>query len=161
MFTNDIPALFESLCIELELEHWSFEFDNARRRNGICRFSTKTIGLSVHFATRNSKEQVEETLRHEIAHAKVGPGHGHDHVWKEMAIKCGSFGERCTGMAESERTEALGSVVRSEGPYKLDCPKCGFHGSKFRWKIGVSYACPKCSPKRYSANHLLVMTYKP
>ena len=57
---------------------WRFGFDLAPARGGICRYATKQITLSVSYCLKASKQEVIDVLLHEIAHAIVGPGHGHD-----------------------------------------------------------------------------------
>src|SRR5690242_13087862 len=68
------------------LEGWSFAFNRSKRDLGICRFGPRLIELSVHFVERNAGKVVRDTLLHEIAHALVGPGHGHDAVWRRMCL---------------------------------------------------------------------------
>jgi predicted SprT family Zn-dependent metalloprotease len=45
---------------------------------GLCLYEPKAIELSLHFIERNAEDVIRDTLLHEIAHALVGPGHGHD-----------------------------------------------------------------------------------
>lgn len=73
---------------------WTFAFDLASRRAGVCRYDAKRIGLSVSFCLRAPLAEVEDTLLHEIAHAIVGPKHGHDAVWRAEARAIGCSGER-------------------------------------------------------------------
>ena len=49
----------------------------------------KKISFSRNFIKNSSKEDIQDTILHEIAHAIVGPKHGHDKVWKAMASKLG------------------------------------------------------------------------
>ena len=42
-----------------------------------------------------AQEDIQDTILHEIAHAIVGPKHGHDKVWKVMASKLGCSAKRC------------------------------------------------------------------
>jgi SprT-like family len=88
-------ALALELMKEHGLEFWYFEFDNAKRRFGICRYNRRTIGLSRNLVLLSNKEQVKDTILHEIAHALVGPGYGHSWVWKRMALEIGCDGNRC------------------------------------------------------------------
>lgn len=74
---------------------WRVEFDSAKRRAGVCRFDTSTIGLSAPLTAVHSEGEVRDTILHEIAHALAGPGHGHDATWRTIAILIGSNGERC------------------------------------------------------------------
>ena len=39
-------------------------------------------------------ENIKEIVLHELGHALVGPGHGHDDEWQAMAVKVGSNGKR-------------------------------------------------------------------
>ena len=74
---------------------WRFGFDLAPARGGICRYAAKQITLSVSYCLKASKQEVMDVLLHEIAHAIVGPGHGHDATWKAAARRIGCTAERC------------------------------------------------------------------
>jgi predicted SprT family Zn-dependent metalloprotease len=74
------------------LTDWALQFDNARVRAGICRYSARTIGLSKHFVAANTLERVRTTVLHELAHALVGPGHNHDRVWQAKCLAIGGDG---------------------------------------------------------------------
>ena len=59
---------------------WTFCFDHAKRRFGNCKYSKRQIRMSRHFL-QNPKitmKNVRNTMLHEVAHAIVGEGHGHD-----------------------------------------------------------------------------------
>lgn len=74
---------------------WRFEWDNAARRFGQCRYSTKTISMSRQLTIQRSPDAIRNTMLHEIAHA-LTPGHGHDAVWRAKAISLGCDGKRCS-----------------------------------------------------------------
>jgi predicted SprT family Zn-dependent metalloprotease len=93
---------------------WKFEFDKGRRRFGVCKYRKKLIGLSKQLTELNSLETVKDTILHEIAHALVGIGHGHDHVWKNKAIEIGCNGKRCYGE----------HVILPTGNYEAYCRYC-------------------------------------
>src|SRR5580704_1150694 len=84
-----------------ELDEWEFGINTNVRRAGVCYYPTKNtrgrIELSSHFAERNSDEMIRDTILHEIAHALVGPGHGHDAVWQAKCVEIGAKPERCYG----------------------------------------------------------------
>ena len=102
---------------------WRFEFDNARRRFGCCHRHQNLITLSREIVLRNGIEQVEDTIRHEIAHALCPPKEGHGYVWKQMCEKVGANPERCY---DSELVDA------PEGDWRATCGVCGKVHYKFR-----------------------------
>ena len=73
---------------------WQLAFDLAPARGGLCRYAEKQITLSVTYCLKASKEEIVDTILHEIAHAIVGPGHGHNATWKAAAQRIGCTAER-------------------------------------------------------------------
>lgn len=134
MKLEDAKALAE-LWMEFHglAKSWLFEFDNAKRRFGLCSFRKKTISLSRHLIELNSESEVEETILHEIAHALVGPRHGHDLVWKKKALAIGCNGKRCYDLG----------VVEPKSKYLLICSNCGEISKRNRKPI-QSTACGRC-----------------
>jgi hypothetical protein len=130
----------KELALELMKFHgltekgWRFEFDNAKRRFGVCRYRTKTIGLSKHLVSLNEVARVKNTILHEIAHA-LTPGHHHDFVWRTKAIEIGCDGNRCYSSDE---------VERPQGNFIAVCVGCGHEHYKFRTPKRTS-SCGKCS----------------
>ena len=74
---------------------WTFGFDLAPSRAGVCRYNERRIDLSVSYCLAATRADIEDTILHEIAHAIVGPRHNHDAVWKAKALEIGCVGERC------------------------------------------------------------------
>lgn len=122
---------------------WRFEFDSAKRRFGVCRYRTKTIGLSKHLVSLNEVARVKNTILHEIAHA-LTPGHHHDFVWRAKAIEIGCDGNRCYSSDE---------VERPQGNFVAVCVGCGHEHYKFRTPKRTS-SCGKCSNK-FNPNTIL------
>jgi predicted SprT family Zn-dependent metalloprotease len=89
-----------TLATELMEEHglrdWTVTLDRAKTRAGSCRWTGREISLSSHLTRLHDEAEVRDTILHEIAHALVGPGHGHDAVWRARAVAIGSSGRRCT-----------------------------------------------------------------
>lgn len=71
---------------------WTFGFDLAASRAGVCRPREKRVNLSVSFCLKATRWEIEDTLLHEIAHAIVGQRHGHDAVWRAKAVELGGSG---------------------------------------------------------------------
>jgi len=112
----------KQLAIQLMDKHglldkgWSFEFDTAKRRFGVCRFRSKRIGLSEPLTEANDVAQVQDTILHEIAHAIAGFAAGHGPEWKKVCVRIGCKPERCYS---SEDTTTIA------GKYRAVCGGCG------------------------------------
>ena len=132
------------LMQEHELEDWSFEFDNAKKRFGYCSYTDNTISLSEKLVEMNNEQEVEDVIRHEIAHALVGSGHGHDRAWKQKAEEVGADPSRCYDNS---------TVNTPDGNYIVKCPNGCFEREYFKksktvqcaMKDGNSpYYCREC-----------------
>ena len=100
---------------DLIAKGWSFVWDTrAVRRYGQCRYRSKEIGITKKLENINTIEETKDVVLHEIAHALVGRGHGHDYVWKRMCRKVGARPERCYTPEEKG-----GTVKTIKGKYKL------------------------------------------
>jgi predicted SprT family Zn-dependent metalloprotease len=94
------------------LSAWRFAFNQRKTTLGQCRHGPRRIELSVHLLQWNPPEEVRETLLHEIAHALVGRGHGHDAMWRAKAAEVGARPERC------------GQAEMPEGRWRAVCGGC-------------------------------------
>lgn len=73
-----------------DLTNWSFGFNDRKRCLGVCYTNRRRIEVSLDLVRSQMWGEILETIKHEIAHALVGPGHGHDEVWKAAAIRVGA-----------------------------------------------------------------------
>lgn len=93
------PTQALKIAYELLKEHglidWSVTLDQALTRAGQCRFTQREISLSKPLMADLPADQTRDTITHEIAHALVGPAHGHDAVWVAAHRRLGGSGERC------------------------------------------------------------------
>lgn len=99
--------------IDLHLdETWSFGFDNARTRAGLCNYTHKRITVSRHLAARFEDDQIHQTLLHEVAHAIAGSRAGHGPRWKAVAADLGYEGGRLHD----------GAIAEELAPWIGTCP---------------------------------------
>jgi predicted SprT family Zn-dependent metalloprotease len=124
------------------LSDWSFAFDRAVKRWGACWFQRRTISLSIHHVELHDLASVEDTVRHEIAHALAGPDHVHDAVWRAIAI---SVGANPDWREEVEKPPP--------GRWQANCPNCGhlYHRYRDPQKStvparGKIWCCKRCGP---------------
>lgn len=76
---------------------WRFKtYCNTERYTGRCDFADRVIRMNKLTAYINPDHHVENTLRHEIAHALVGIGYGHGPVWQAKAVELGARPSHCT-----------------------------------------------------------------
>ena len=113
---------------------WRFRLETATSRAGICRHNTRIIALSVSFVLRAPWDDIRDTLLHEVAHAIVGAGHGHDVVWQAAARRIGCTANRCS------------TVTHSLKRWMGECRRC-----RDRWfrqrltaKVRQRSICPRC-----------------
>ena len=122
---------------ELDKKGWRFRFDRAKRRAGCCRYLKKEITLAKAYAEQEELKEIKNTILHEIAHALVGPKHGHNEIWKQKALEIGCDAERCH------------YVVFSKPKYKLTCSNSSFEATRYRINQNFlkSRICSKCKGK--------------
>ena len=93
----------------------------------------------------STPEEVEDTLRHEIAHAIDHERRGrtnHDRVWKTLAVACGARPERTfKGDLPDDSIEAA---------YRAVCPSCGATSGMHRQPIHAR-RCRACHAARRPA----------
>ena len=112
------------------LQNWSLKLDHARRRAGLCDYRQKVISLSRHYVRNADIEHVRDTILHEIAHALVGPNHGHDAVWRMKAREIGCTATRCH------------TLEFAAPPWEMYCPMGCFTSPRHRRTANL--VCAKC-----------------
>ncbi len=124
----------EALAIDLMNQHglydWSFAWSKAKRINGTCSHRKKQIRLSAILSPIRNITEVKNTILHEIAHALVGSGHGHDYVWFNKAIEIGCNGQRCSN-----------DKVDIQAKYEANCDCGRVHKAHRRPKRSKSCIC--------------------
>jgi hypothetical protein len=142
----------KQLAIELMTEHglidkrWSFKFDQAKRRYGCCMHSRRIISLSSPLTQIRKDDKVRNTILHEIAHALVGGGHGHDDVWRSKALEIGCNGQRCS------------NDVSIKGNWVGECPNGHVY---YKHRISKAQkSCGICYPSKFNEKYLITFKKK-
>lgn len=134
MNTRDAERMARGLMEQFGLEQWTFKLDNSKRRFGACNTGRRTISLSAPLTRLNTPAEVEDVIRHEIAHAIAPIGSHHNAAWKRACLVTGARPERCYDSS---------TVVQPPAPYRVECPNCGILGSRHRKPRGSAYH-PAC-----------------
>ena len=122
------------------LSGWRLRLDHARRRAGQCDYTNKIISLSRHYVRYAEENHIRDTLLHEIAHALVGPFHGHDAVWRKKAREIGCTATRCH------------TLTFSHAKWKMRCPNGCFEAERHRRSQNL--VCATCRARvEFQLNH--------
>lgn len=124
------------------LQRWKFAFNRNKRQLGVCKSPGPgrpgVIELSVHFVLNNSDADVLDAILHEIAHALVGPQHGHDVFWRSKCLEIG---------ARPERTAH--GVKMPAGKWQAECPGCKRLLHRYRRpKPALEWHCRTCGGEK-------------
>ena len=112
---------------------WTFGFDNAKTRAGLCNYTAKRITVSKYLAARYEDDEIHQVLLHEVAHAMAGSRAGHGERWKATAAELGYEGKRLHD----------GAIADELAPWVGTCPKGHIH---YRYRQPKRLlACGKCS----------------
>lgn len=123
-------------------DSWSFGFDNAKTRAGLCNYTAKRITVSRYLAARFEDDDIHQVLLHEVAHAVAGTRAGHGARWKAVAKELGYEGKRLHD----------GPIADDLAPWIGTCPAGHIH---YRYRRPARpLACGKCS-RRFDAKHLI------
>ncbi len=126
------------------LREWELAIDRAKRRAGYTSHAQRVISLSGPLLELYDAEQVRLLVLHEVAHALVGEGHGHDAVWRTTCLTIGGDG----------RVKVDPSWPAAPPLWVGVCP----NGHRFeRQRRGRTGSCPRCS-RAYDARYLITWT---
>lgn len=136
------------IALHLDPAEWSFGFDNAKTRAGLCNYTRKRITVSRHLAERFDDDAIHQVLLHEVAHAVAGPRSGHGPRWKRVASELGYVGARTHD----------GPVAEELAPWVGTCPAGHVH---FRYRRPARpLSCGRCA-RRYDASKAIEWRKRP
>ena len=98
--------------IRLHLDpRWTFGFDNARTRAGLCNYDKKRITVSRLLAARYEDDEIHQVLLHEVAHAIAGRGAGHGPRWKKISPRPRLRGQAPARRRDRRRARPVGRAL--------------------------------------------------
>ncbi|ROQ37327.1 SprT-like family protein [Frondihabitans sp. PhB188] len=119
---------------------WTFGFDNAKTRAGLCNYASKRITVSRHLAGRYDDDEIHQVLLHEVAHAIAGSRAGHGPKWATTAADLGYIGGRLHD----------GAIASELAPWVGRCPAGHEH---YRYRApSRPLACGRCARRFDDAN---------
>jgi hypothetical protein len=123
------------------LDNWVFALNGRRRQIARCvaphAGRPGRIELSRHYALLLDDAALADSLKHEIAHALVGPGRGHDALWR---AKCKEIGARPVPCGDPPRMPL--------GVWRGSCPVCKKTYDFYRRPRTLLRYCAACGPER-------------
>jgi predicted SprT family Zn-dependent metalloprotease len=126
-------------------QSWTFSFDNAKKRAGLCNYTVRRITVSRYLAARYQDDEVHQILLHEVAHALAGPRAGHGPKWRTIADSLGYDGKRTHD----------GEIADELAPWVGHCPAGHTH---FRYRKPTrAFACGLCG-RGFNRAHLIQWT---
>ncbi|MDN5796507.1 MAG: SprT-like domain-containing protein [Intrasporangium sp.] len=146
MELSEALSVARALVREHGLDGWTVGLDRAKARAAACHFRDRRITLSGHLTALHAEHEVRDSILHEIAHALVGPRHGHDEVWRATALAIGSSGTRCVQDGPAVTGNWWG--------------RCGAgHRTTRHRRPERVMTCAQCSPA-FDVRHLIEWTYR-
>ncbi|WP_166868695.1 MULTISPECIES: SprT-like domain-containing protein [unclassified Salinibacterium] len=125
-------------------DSWTFAFDNAKTRAGLCNFTAKRISVSRYIAQHSEDDEIHQVLLHEVAHAIAGPRAGHGAAWKRVAAELGYEGGRThDGPIASELAPWVGTCPNGHTSYRYRTPtrpsSCGVCSRRFDPSLRIAW----------------------
>lgn len=108
------------------LKAWTFEFDDAVRRAGMCSYGKRRISLSAPLTRIHDEREVRDTILHEVAHAIGAEGEA------RAGVARGGGADRVLGPAvrrpvRAVHRRAMGRGVPGRPPDDAVPPSAGHH----------------------------------
>jgi predicted SprT family Zn-dependent metalloprotease len=145
----DRVRVWAEALIRMHLDpSWSFAFDNAKTRAGLCDYRAKRITVSRYLAARYEDDEIHQVLLHEVAHAMAGHRAGHGPAWKRVSEEIGYEGKRLHD----------GEVAAELAPWRGVCP-AGHEHLRYR-KPTRPLSCGRCG-RGFRQEHLIAWTHHP
>ena len=142
----DRVRIWGEALIRMHLDDtWSFDFDHAKRRAGLCDYTKKRITVSRYLAARFDDDEIHQVLLHEVAHAMAGHTAAHGAAWKRVARDIGYVGG----------TTHRGETAVELAPWVGRCP--AGHVTYRHRRPTRATSCARCS-RTFDSRHVFTWT---
>lgn len=133
---KQVRDLTFKLLTENNLQGWRVRFNpRLTRALGRCWESRKTIEYQPRYMEQNDWAEVEQTIRHEVAHAVAGASARHGARWVRVALQL--------GVKSPSSTSSSATLTRK---FTGTCEGCKQTWQRDRRMLGA--ICPPCRRKR-------------
>ena len=124
---------------------WRFEIcKRAKSRAGVCMHRKKLVKVSAWCFGSMADGKLEDTIRHEVAHAVAGPYAKHGPAWKNAALECGASPSRCYSKKVVDA-----EVYERNRPIAVVCCKCKKVIGRFTRRIRTEGRATMCCRDRF------------
>jgi len=127
--------------VSLYSKGWKTTFTKASDWLARCYHDEKRVVINLHHLNTCSEIDLTQTILHEIAHALVGPGHGHTQVWIDKAKSIGLSNPQPCG--PKLKIDVGRAIQASE-----TLPKRTFHR--------IDIKCPTCDKKAIEKSSIVM-----
>jgi SNF2 family DNA or RNA helicase len=107
---------------------WRTNFTKTTNFIAACWHDQKRITISIPHLQARSESELKDTIWHEVAHALVGHGNGHNNVWRDKAIELGCVNPTPCGATNLEEGRSLNPAEVKEAKkiksIETYCPFC-------------------------------------
>jgi predicted SprT family Zn-dependent metalloprotease len=140
---------------------WTFGFDRAENRFGLCQFRPKfRITISAPLTIVNTERRVASTVLHEIAHALAGPNENHGPKWQHISRSIGGPSTRLVD-ANGLPPKFIGTCINGHTSLRnrredVACGRCckQFNGGKYDAVYRMVWTV---NPAREDINRMVVL----
>jgi predicted SprT family Zn-dependent metalloprotease len=135
-------------------EGWGFKFNNRKNVLGSCLRTRRGnyIMLSKPWVMELTMDEIDRTIRHEIAHALSPAYEGHGEIWKE---NCRVVGIPDEAEKFTDKTTIRNFMVNT-AKWKIECTSCG--SVHYANRKVYDKSCGKCDPSGWNEKYKLVWT---
>lgn len=127
--------------VHLKDSDWTWGWDRATTRAGVCSFKQKRISFSREVLPHASEEEVRNTALHEVAHYIAGGHAGHGPIWARVMRSLGGNPERSLNMSGTGYKQKVNWIGSCPGGHKHERQRltAGMREGK--------HSCGQCSPR--------------